>query len=95
MPKTDVYSWRLSRTRKAALEHAARTERTSVAELLDRITGEWVQARRGPGGEDDIEQARLRTAALRLVGQIHGGDPERARQARIRVRAKLAHRHAG
>ncbi len=36
MAKSDVYSLRLSRARKTALEHVAREENTSVSELLDR-----------------------------------------------------------
>jgi hypothetical protein len=93
--KTDVYSWRVSRGRKAALEEVARTERTSVANVLDRATDEWIRSRQRSVGADDLEQARLRRAALRFVGALHGSDPDRSRQARVRVRAKLARRHAG
>lgn len=93
MPKTDVYSWRLSRAGKAALEEAARAERTSVAKLLERVTDEWLRARRARVVEDDDEQARLRTAALRFVGVLQGGDPDRSRLARTRVRAAVQRRH--
>lgn len=95
MPKTDVYSWRLSRARKAALEEAARVERTSVASLLDRVTDEWIRARAARTRADDLAQARLRAAANRVVGVLHGGDPDRARQVRARLRAKLTRRRAG
>jgi hypothetical protein len=94
MPKTDVYSWRLSRARKSALEDAARAERASLAELLERVTDEWIQARIIRVGSDDLEQSRLRTAAMRFVGALHGHDPDRARHARVRLREKLARRHA-
>lgn len=92
--KTDVYSWRVSRARKAALEEAARAERTSVAELLDRATDELIRSRRERTGTDEREQARLRRAAMRFVGACHGDDPNRSRQARVRLRGKLARRRA-
>lgn len=94
MPKTDVYSWRLSRARKSALDEAARAERTSVAELLDRVTDEWIRARHAGGHDDDLEQARLHAAAMRAVGSIRGGDPERSRKVRMRLRAKLTRHRA-
>ena len=93
--KTDVYSWRLSRARKATLEEAARAERTTVAELLDRATDEWIRSRQLGIGADERDQARLRHAAMRFVGVLHGGDPHRSRQARVRLRARLARRRAG
>ena len=93
MPKTAVYSWRLSRAGKAALEEAARTERTSVAKLLERVTDEWIRARRAASVDDEHEQVRLRTAALRFVGTLQGGDPDRSRLARTRVRAAIRRRH--
>jgi hypothetical protein len=94
MPKTEVYSWRLSPARKAALEEAARDERASVAELLERVTDEWIRARTARGGSDHLEQARLRAAAMPFIGALHGEDPDRARKARVRLRAKLARRNA-
>jgi hypothetical protein len=93
--KTDVYSWRVSLARKAALEEAARAEGTSVAKVLDRATDEWIRSRQRSGDADELEQARLRRAALRFLGALHGSDPDRSREARVRVRAKLARRHAG
>jgi hypothetical protein len=89
MAKTDVYSWRISAARKAALEHVAREERVSVAELLDRVTGEWMSARTGAAEGADAEQERLRTAATRFVGALAGSDPDRAARARGRLRKLL------
>ena len=94
MPKTEVYSWRLSPARKVALEEAARSERSSVAELLERVTDEWIQARTTRVGSDDLEQQRRRTTAMRFVGALHGHNPDRSRRARVRLRAKLTRRHA-
>jgi hypothetical protein len=88
MAKTDVYSWRISRARKAALEHVAREQRVSMADLLDRVTGEWI-ARSASAGGDAAEQTRLHAAAARYIGTINGGDPERSAEVRQRVRARL------
>jgi hypothetical protein len=92
--KTDVYSWRVSRARKAALEEAARAERTSVAELLNRATDELIRSRHERASADEREQVRVRRAAMRFVGACHGGDPDRSRQLRVRLREKLARRRA-
>jgi hypothetical protein len=32
---------------------------------------------------------------MRFVGALDGSDPDRSRLARVRVRARLARRHAG
>lgn len=93
MAKTDVYSWRISRARKAALEHVARETRTSMADLLDRATDAWITSRSTATGGDDAEQARLRSAATRFVGAIGGGDPSRAANARERLQTILKKRH--
>lgn len=92
MAKDQVYSWRMSAARKAALEEAARAERTSVGAVLERATDEWLQARTPRDHSDEREQARLHAAALRCAGTIRGGDPRRAEEVRTRVRARLARR---
>lgn len=93
MAKTDVYSWRLSRASKVALEDAARSEGTSVGALLERVSDEWIRARSAGAVDDEREQARLRTAALRFVGALTGHDPDRSRLTRTRLRAALRRRH--
>ena len=93
MAKTDVYSWRLSRASKWALEEAARSEGTSVAALLERVSDEWIRARRARAMDEEREQARLRAAALCFVGALRGRDPDRSRLARTRLRAALRRRH--
>jgi hypothetical protein len=89
MAKTDVYSWRISRAHKTALEHIAREERVSLAQLLDRVTGQWITARTGAAEGADDEQTRLRATAGRFVGAIAGRDPERAARARERLQKVL------
>jgi hypothetical protein len=93
MAKTSVYSWRLSRASKSALEEAARSEGTSVAALLERVSDQWIRARRARAVNTEREQARLRTAALCFVGVLQGHDPDRSRLARTRLRARLRRRH--
>jgi hypothetical protein len=92
--KDDVYSWRISRARKTALEHVAREERVSLAQLLDRVTGEWIATRAGAAQGADEEQVRLRTAAARFIGAIAGRDPDRAAEARERLQKILKARRA-
>ncbi len=49
MKKSEVYSWRVGPDLKRALEDAARAERTSVAELLNRMAKAWLEKASGPG----------------------------------------------
>jgi predicted transcriptional regulator len=86
MAKNAVYSWRLSEERKAQLEELARQKDCPLAELLDEAVAQWLQ--RELTAVDDQEQ-HIRRKALRHIGSISGGDPERAAQARSRLREKL------
>jgi predicted transcriptional regulator len=89
--KSTVYSWRVSEERKAALERLARRQKRSVAELIDSAVVRLLQE--DPGHEGDAElQRKLRRAAAPAIGRIAGGDPERATQARSRIREKLLRR---
>ena len=94
MAKTEVYSWRLSPRLKADLEEAARIERKSVAELLDRIAREWLEGLEIQGEDDDERQRRVRRAASGAIGAIAGGNPDRAAHASVEIRSLLARRHA-
>lgn len=91
--KSEVYSWRLSPDLKADLEHAARREGVSVSSLLDRITREWLKARPG-AADDEAEQERIRASAMRFIGKLRGGDPDRSAKVSERVRETLKERHA-
>ena len=92
--KTNVYSWRVSAARKADLESEARREGTSVAELLERITGDWLQERRNSRNGEEEEQAALRRRVMATVGTIRSGDPTLATRAREVVRERIARKHA-
>jgi hypothetical protein len=91
--KTEVYSWRLSAARKADLESEARREGTSVSQLLERITSEWLAQRRNGHANDDAEQAAIRKRAQSAIGSIHGGDPTRAERASELVREIIYRKH--
>lgn len=91
--KTEVYTWRLSAETKAALEMAARREKSTVSALLDRLTGQWIEQRRSGSATDDAEQARLHKEAMKAIGTIAGKNPERAETVRLLVRQRLARKH--
>lgn len=92
MAKTEVYSWRMSPRLKSALEEAAQAERKSMAVLLEEIAAAWLERSREQDQEDE-EQERLRTAAMKFVGTIQSGQSQRAESARSEVRARIARRH--
>jgi hypothetical protein len=89
MPKHDVYSWRLSRARKSALEQLARERNTTIASVLDEAVDNLMHE---GSGTDDEAQARMRRTALSFIGAVRGGDPSRAANARAHVRAELGRR---
>jgi len=91
--KTEVYSWRISTEKKAALEGEARREGTSLAALLDDITTNWLSERRNGGAEDAAEQVKIRQQAATAIGSIRGGGPTRASRASELVREIIARKH--
>jgi hypothetical protein len=84
MRKSEVYSWRVAPDLKAALEDAAREERTSVGELLGRMARQWLHDRAAGASESETAQRRIRESAGRFVGSLAGGGPaaRRGRPAR-------------
>ena len=92
MKKTEVYSWRVTPAAKTAIESAARREGTTISSLLDRITKEWIDSRRGQLDES-AEQERLHAAVAKTIGTISGTDKRRAERAAITVRKRLRHRY--
>jgi hypothetical protein len=94
MRKSEVYSWRVAADLKAALEDAAREERTSVGELLSRMVRQWLDDRTAGASESEAGQRRIRAFAERFVGSLAGGNPRRAESARRELRERLAKRRA-
>ena len=93
MDKNQVYSWRVSLETKMGLEREARREGITTAALLDRMAGEWLEARQDSAGPDAVEQARLHAQAAKTLGTISGGEPRRAQRARVAIRRRLTRRH--
>jgi|GEM_PF-1036750 len=92
--KTAVYSWRVSPQKKSELEAASRREGTSMAQLLDDITTEWLTVRRNGNGQDDeAEQAAIRKRVAAAIGSIRGGDPTRSAKASELVREVIYKKH--
>lgn len=94
MGKSEVYSWRVTADLKAALEDAAREERTSVGKLLGRMARQWLHDRAAGASESEVVQRRIRALSARFVGSLAGGHPRRAEGARREVRERLAKRRA-
>ena len=91
--KTEVYSWRVSARRKAELESEARREGTSLAELLEQITEDWLDERRKSRNGEEAEQAAIRKRVMATVGTIRGGDPARSQRASELVREIIRQKH--
>lgn len=85
--KSEVYSWRVSKALKEALEAEARASDVSLARLLEQISEEWLESRRR---EQAARQNEIREAAARYVGGIAGGNPNRSEEVTAAVRARLA-----
>jgi hypothetical protein len=91
--KTEVYSWRLSAHKKAALETEARRRRTSVAGLLDEITSKWFADRRNGKSDETAERKALLKRVMATVGTIRSGDPRLASKVSETVRARIARKY--
>jgi len=76
------------------LEEAAREERISVSQLLERIVREWLKTRAAAGADDEVEQGRLRAVAMRYIGTLGSGDPDLSEKVSERVREPLLREHA-
>jgi len=93
MAKTEVYSWRVDPQIKMALEAEARSQGTTLAEVLDRIAKQWLEMQKKQNGDDAAEQARLHAAAAKCFGTISGGDPHRSEKVSETVRRRLKERY--
>lgn len=86
MQKTAVYSWRLSPRLKSDLEEAARAEKKSMAEFLEKIAREWLERFRESNGKDEERQRVLHEAGMKFIGSIRGSEFPSAENARSEVR---------
>jgi hypothetical protein len=90
--KTEVYTWRVSAATKAALEEAARTTNRSVAQLLDEIVTEHLNAAGSADKSESENQRRLHARAARFLGTLSGGFARRSERTRQLVKARLKRR---
>ena len=87
--RTEVYTWRVSRALKTSLEEAARSERRTVAGLLQEIVTDHLRRAHRQGASETERQRRLHQRAARFAGRFAGGKGERAESARALVRERL------
>ena len=71
--KTEVYTWRVSPVLKAGLEEAARSEKRTVAQLLDEIVAEHLRSGSGRDRGEGERQRRLHQRAAAFAG-LHRGE---------------------
>ena len=93
--KTAVYAWRVSPALKRSLEEAARSEKRSVAGLLDEIVTEHIRKATARNGSESEQQRELHARAARFVGRIAGQRSDRSEKAREIVRERLRRRVRG
>jgi hypothetical protein len=82
--------YNISAQKKAELESEARRAGTSLAQLLELITADWLQEQRKARNGDEQEQAAIRRWVMAAVGTIRGGDPTRSQRASDLVREDFA-----
>lgn len=90
--KTEVYSWRVSTALKSDLEREARRRKVSLSAALDLAAREWLKSRKADE-DDEAEQKRLYEAALKCIGTIASGNPNRSQQVRQLVRERLKQKY--
>ncbi|MBI1739559.1 MAG: hypothetical protein HY233_02395 [Acidobacteriales bacterium] len=64
-----------------------------MAELLERITADWLQERRNSRNGEEAEQAAIRRRAAAAIGSIAGGDPTRSSRVSQLVKESLRKRY--
>lgn len=92
MRKTEVYSWRVAFDLKRSLEEAAKAEKISLAQLLERIVLDWLAHRSQPDDREEALQKQLHQSAAQAFGTIHSGDPHRSKEVSQRMKSKLKER---
>lgn len=94
MPKSEVYSWRLSPHMKRLLEAAARRGEQSISALLEKIVMASLQNDVLAGEEGELmRQERLHAAVMATVGTLKSGQRDRSKRVHELVRRKLRRRH--
>ena len=79
---------------KASLEEVARNRSRSVAQVLDEIVAERLNATDEASESEIARQQRLHARVSRLLGSLSGGSSRRSERTRELVRARLKRRHS-
>jgi hypothetical protein len=87
--RTEVYTWRVSRALKTSLEEEARSERRTVAGLLEEIVTNHLRLAGERGASVADRERRLHQRAERFAGRIASGKSGRAEAARALIRERL------
>jgi hypothetical protein len=93
--RTEVYTWRVSRALKTSLEEAARSERRSMAGLLEAIVIEHLRRAGEQGAAEGDQERRLHQRAERFAGRIASGKSGRSEATRTLVRERLGRQARG
>jgi hypothetical protein len=91
--KTHVYSWRLTRELKSALERAARLRRAPLSAVLEQAARAWLTQNAAELGDDEETQRKLHAAAESYIGCLEGDNPGRSKKVRELVREKLRRKY--
>jgi len=92
MKKTEVYSWRVAFELKRSLEEAAKAEKISLAQLLERIVLDWLDKRSHLHGREEEIQQQLHQSVSQHFGAIRGDEPQRSQEVTQRIKSKLRQR---
>ncbi|MEL7054671.1 MAG: hypothetical protein AAGM45_23215, partial [Cyanobacteria bacterium J06588_5] len=93
MKKTEVYSWRVAVELKRSLEEAARAEKLSLAQLLERIVLAWLARRAEPDETEADIQQQLHQLAAQSFGSVQSGNPSLSREVSQRMKSKMSRRY--
>lgn len=94
MQKSEVYSWRVTPTTKAALEDRARRSGKSLGSLLEEIVEAWLRERAKREEADSEHQKQMHARTARCFGTFASGEGRRAERARAVIRARLREKNA-
>jgi hypothetical protein len=93
--KSAVYAWRVSPALKRSLEEVARSEKRSMAGLLDEIVTQHLRRAAAASASEIDRQRKLQASAARFAGIIAGGRRDRAERARETLRERVRRRVRG
>lgn len=95
MGKTEVYSWRVDPQLKAELERAAKSQRTTIAALIERVMTEWLRDHQTLSRAEKENQDRINSELDKYIGTVVSDGVSATNEVVRRViGAQLQARHA-